>query len=261
MSSGKRERLASLRAEIRKLEGYGLAEAAQRLRFGLPALDACLPEGGLPVPALHLIEPARLEWDDGAAAGFLAALLRGYLAMGESLGMGPLLWVTRHGDLYAPGLLPFGLSPERLLLVRARSDSEALWCLEEGLSDGAPALLIGELGGFDRVAARRLQLAAETAGRPCFLLLRPFTAPRPALPGGAASHWRIAPAPAPDSCEAAALPGSPAWRVELLRCRGGRPGRFVLGWDDAAGRFSLVAPLRDRESQSLEDGFLAAGQA
>jgi len=196
MSGGKQERLASLRAEIRKLEGYGLTEASARLSFGLPSLDALLPDGGLPLPALHLVEPARLEWDDGLAAGFLAALLCQLMdQLKDQPIAGPLLWITRHADLYGPGLLEFGLSPDRLLLVQARSDKEVLWCLEEGLRDGAPALLLGELGGFDQLAARRLQLAAEAAGRPCFLLLRPFSAPRRALPGGAASHWRIAPAP------------------------------------------------------------------
>lgn len=261
MSPRKQERLAQLRAEIRKLEGYGMAVPSACLRFGIPALDALLPEEGLPLPALHLVEPERLEWDDGLSAGFLAALLGQLL---ESLGKGPLLWITRHADLYAPGLLTFGIPPERLLLVRARSDKEVLWCLEEGLRDGAPALLLGELGGFDRVAARRLQLAAETAGRPCFLLLRPFSAPRRALPGGAVSHWRVAPAVAgirferAGTKEAGCLPGAPVWHVELLRCRGGRPGSFVLEWDNATGRFAMAAPLCDRERAADEAGGLAA---
>lgn len=260
MPGGKQERLASLRAEIRKLEGYDLAETRARLRFGLPALDALLPEGGLPLPALHLVEPARLEWDDGLAAGFLAALLRQLMeaAAPEPVRTGPLLWITRHADLYGPGLLNFGLPPERLLLVQARSDKEVLWCLEEGLRDGAPALLLGELGGFDQVAARRLQLAAEAAGRPCFLLLRPFHAPRPAVPGGAASHWRIAPAPGGALGRGEErLPGPPAWRVELLRCRGGRPGAFVLEWENATGRFVMAAPFCDRVPAADEGTGLA----
>ncbi|MEJ1994830.1 MAG: hypothetical protein P8X75_06390 [Limibacillus sp.] len=192
MPGGKQERLASLRAEIRKLEGYDLAETRARLRFGLPALDALLPEGGLPLPALHLVEPARLEWDDGLAAGFLAALLRQLMeaTAPEAVRPGPLLWITRHADLYGPGLLNFGLSPER--------------------------------------------------------------------PGGAASHWRIAPAPggALERGEER-LPGPPAWRVELLRCRGGRPGAFVLEWENATGRFVMAAPFCDRVPAADEGAGLA----
>jgi protein ImuA len=258
MPPSRQERLASLRAEIRRLEGYALTEETARLRFGLPPLDGLLPEGGLPLPALHLVEPARKEWDDGLASGFLAALLSKILQAAG--GGGPLLWISRHDDLYGPGLLSFGLSPKTLLLARARSDREVLWCLEEGLRDGGPSALVGELGAYDQVAARRLQLAAEAAARPCFLLLRPFTAPRKALPGGPASHWRVSPSAGPGGAGTAGLPGRAAWFIELLRCRGGRSGTCLLEWNDATGDFSLAAPLCDAEPDAVA-GFAPAGFA
>ena len=254
MSEGGQPGLEALRAEIRQMEGYGLAEGAVRLSFGLEPLDKLLPEGGLPLAALHLVEPARCEWDDGLASGFLLALLqsaaRSSAASRAAQAAGPVLWVSRHGDLYGPGLLPFGFSPEGFLLVTARNDREVLWCLEEGLRDAAPRAVVGELGGFERVAARRLQLAAEAAGRPCFLQIRPFARPPRSLPGGAASHWRIAPIGLEGEGRGG-LPGPLRWQAELLRCRGGRAGTAFLEWDDETRDFSLAAPLCDREPRSL----------
>jgi protein ImuA len=117
--------------------------------------------------------------------------------------------------------------------------------MEEGLRCPAPAAVVGEVRALDRVAARRLQLAAETGGVTALALLRPGVAPRqrPA-PSAAATRWRVGAClggPGP----VAGLPGRPRWRLELLRVRGGHPADFEVEWDDATGDFAMVAPLRD----------------
>ncbi len=268
--------IAELRARIRALERAGPeahghhgahghygdgAAVAPGLFFGLPALDAHLPEG-LRLAGLHEIAGAKEVWDDGAAAGFCLALLGRVLAArprasAQGAG-GVVLWAARRADLYAPGVAALGLDPGRLVLVRARRDAELLWVLEEGLRAPAFCALVGELGEADETAARRLQLAAESAGRPCFLLRRRLFAARGA---GAAppalSRWRVAALPsvpngsketegAEASGRSACLPGRARWRVELLRCRGAMPGQFIVEWDHAAGAFALAAPVRDR---------------
>lgn len=253
--------LAALRAQIRVLERGGRAGPLRVLPLGQAALDDHLPGGGLPLSGLHEIAGERAEWDDGVASGFCAALLARLLAaLGDS--GGPVLWAAPRADLYGPGLAGFGLDPARLLLLRAGNDRDVLWALEEGLRAGALAAVVGEVADLERTAGRRLQLAAEAGGLPCFLLQRRRLAGGTQGPSAAVTRWRVAPLPSdpgPSQPELGwALIGRPRWRVELLRCRGAAPGDFVMEWDDASGVFALAAGLRHG---TLGDGTLGAGAA
>jgi protein ImuA len=241
--------------------------------LGVPAIDGHLPEGGLRLAGLHEIAGAREEWDGAGGAG-------------------PVLWAARRADLYGPGVAglmgPRTPYPGRLILVRARRDDEVLWALEEGLrappgtpgTPGTLAAVVGEVGAADAIATRRLQLAAEAAGRPCFLLRRRLSAGRAATaPAAALTRWRVGALPSAQGGEGgdlavvglagrlaggltgelASLPGRPRWRVELLRCRGAAPGGFTVEWDDAAGDFALAAPVRDRPVAARPAAICAAG--
>ena len=185
-----------LRARVRALEA-GDAGRRAVLPLGPAALDACLPGGGLPLAGLHEIAGERAEWDGGVALGFALALLSRVLAKAE----GPLLWVGARLDLHAPGLAAFGIDPARLALVRAGAEPDRLWALEEGLRaregrGAAFAAVLGEVATLDRTAGRRLQLAAEAGGLPCFVLRRQLAAPRRADgPSAALTRWRVAPLP------------------------------------------------------------------
>jgi len=245
--------------------------------LGVPAIDAHLPDGGLRLAGLHEIAGRREEWDDAVVVGFCLALL-GRLAETAPTSSAPIprgpiprgaiLWAARRADLYGPGVASLmgphadpakpektgGFSPGRLILVRARRDAEVLWALEEGLRAPAGVLdaVVGEVAEPDDTALRRLQLAAETAGRPCFLLRRQLFAGRAAAPGSthmstsavALTRWRVAALPSTGGPNS--LTGRPRWRLDLLRCRGAAPGSFIVEWDDAAGSFDLAAPVRDR---------------
>ena len=242
-------RLEALRARIRLLErGAGRADG-EGLVLDLPPLDAVLPAGGLPLAALHEIAPGKPDWDDGPVTGFCLALLV-RLAVRRP---GPVLWLASGGDLYAPGLAAFGFDPTRLIEGRARGDGEVLWAMEEGLRSGALAAVVAEVAELEATAARRLQLAAEAGGVPAFLLRRWSRPAAAASPIAAATRWRVSALPAAGS----ALPASgiaeprPRWRVELLRCRAGRPGNFLMEWDHATGDFSLVAPFCDRPADAV----------
>jgi protein ImuA len=245
--------LDSLRRQVRALERGADTPPPRVARLGARALDERLPGGGLAAAGLHEVLPARTEWDDGAALGFALALL-GRLA---GLHPGPVLWATRRPDIYPPALTAFGLTPERLLLARTGSDEDTLWALEEGLRCPDLAAVCGEATEIDATAARRLQLAAETVGRPCLLLQRRQTTPRRAAAANPAlTRWRVESAPStrgPDTARAMRnLVGNPAWRVELLRCRGGRPAAFELEWDHATGDFAVAAELRDPAPAALD---------
>lgn len=233
--------LADLRARIRRIEGVG-GEGGRTLPFGVEAIDAHLPDGGLPLGCLHAVTAE----EPGAGTGFAATLL-GRLATPKA----PALWILRGRDLYAPGLAALGLTPDRLVAVRAVRAVDALWAMEEALRCSALSAVLGELEGLDLTASRRLQLAAESSGVTGFLL--DLGASMPGLRGGrpeglsaAVTRWRLDAAPSRDDEEdraprpAGGLPGLGAarWSVALERCRGGRPGRWTLvcdeeGWRDA----------------------------
>lgn len=209
--------LSALRARIARLERSGAAEAlASRGEDAIPlapAIDQALPWGGLPRAALHEV----LAAEPGAAAGFAALVL--------ARAGGTVLWIAPDPDAWPPGLARFGLSPAQLVLVRAARQQDALWAMEETLrcpAVGAALLVAGEI---DLTAARRLQLAAESGGV-LGLLLRPDA--DGAAPTAALTRWRIGAAPS-DSDSPHAI-GDPAWSLDLLRCRGGRPTTWRATW-------------------------------
>jgi protein ImuA len=217
--------ISALRARIARMERIGAAEAlAARGEDAVPlntTIDSALPWGGLPRASLHEI----LAAEPGAAAGFAALLL--------ARAGGTVLWIAAEPDAWPPGLARFGLTPDRLVLVQAPREADALWAMEETLrcpAVGAALLVAGEL---DLTAARRLQLAAE-AGGVLGLLLRPDT--DGAAPTAALTRWRIDAAPS-DSASRHEF-GDPAWSLHLLRCRGGRGGAWRATWHE--GQASLV---------------------
>jgi protein ImuA len=165
---------------------------------------------------------------------------------------GSVLWCLMRPDLYGPGLLPYGLDPARLVLVRAGRDDEILWAAEEGLRAGpASGLLavVGEIGHLPMVAGRRLQLAAERSGITALILRRWRSAKEAAAerdrPTAALTRWRIAALPSADIANEPGI-GRPRWRVALLRVRGGEPGIWDVEVADATGHVSLSAELADR---------------
>jgi protein ImuA len=242
MSENQKPDLGALRQRLALIERGGREEKTPVLPFGVPALDEALPGGGLALGALHEIggfSPAEEEGAEGAA--FLA----GILARLEP--RRPVLWCHLRADLHAPGLALHGLAPERLVLAQAGTEAELLWAMEEGLRCRALAAVVGELDGLSLTASRRLQLAAEGSAIAAFALRRRrHAAPvgADAQPTAAATRWRIASLPSRLSGEPGL--GQPLWHIELLRCRGGRPGRWVVEACDATGHVHLAAALADR---------------
>ncbi len=211
--------------------------------MGAAAVAACLPGGGLPLGALHEVEPAPgaagAEAQHGAAAAAFIARLLARLPSPR-----PCLWVAVRCDLYPPGLLAHGLDPGRLVLARARDDAAVLAAMEAALRGGAFGGVVGEAGRLGRLAARRLQLACLRHAGTGFVLRRwPHATPAhlPAEAPAAVTRWRIAPIASEGSW------GTPRWRLELLHARGGTPGEWIVeaGESDASGVVRVVAELAD----------------
>ena len=220
---GRAARLEAVRQRIRVLERLGGAAHGVAVSLGAPAIDAALPGGGLAAGCLHEIVGA------DAVATALAALMAGRFAAARGPA-GRILWVAGAVDLYPPGLGRYGLSAGRLVQVTVSRPKARLWALEEAVRSGAPAAVVGEVADMAPVAARRLQLAAEAGGVPVLVL------PRGEAAGGASpavTRWQVANLPS----VADGLPGVGAecWRLELVRCRGGRPDGWTVMPSAVAG--------------------------
>lgn len=241
----------ALRAKIAALEAAGRG-VAETLPFGDPAIDRLLPGGGLPLGRWHELVGEGLEVETAAAPAAFAALMAAPLAR-----RGEAVWVLRRDDLYAPGLAGLGFPADRLIQVCARDEAEALSVTEDALATVGVAAVFAEVDEVDLTAGRRLQLACERRGATGFVIRRrPYGGRAGRLTGSAAAtRWRIAAepgAPAPFGL------GAPRWRAELERCRGGRPGAWILeaaaafdplAWEETDGThpLRLVAELGDRQ--------------
>jgi len=230
--------LSALRETLRAIESDGLRRRPV-LPFGIGPIDSRLANAGLTLGALHEVAAASPGLgDDAAATLFMAGI--------AARAWGPVLWVVRRRDLFAPGLYQAGLAPERILYAEAADDAELLALMEEGLRHRGLGAVIGEAKSASMANTRRLQLAAE-GGKTIALLLKRHAREggNPlAVPSAAVTRWRIAAAPsAPLPVEGV---GCPRWRVELVRQRGGEPHIWTMEACDETGRLALPARLADR---------------
>lgn len=233
--------LTALRERIAQLGTLG-AEAGAVLPFGVSALDAVLPGGGLALGAVHEIGPGDPDPAHDAAATLFTA------GVAARLG-GPILWGLDRGDLFAPGLSAAGLDPERVIYVEAGAAAAVLFVMEEGLRHGGLSAVVGEVPRLPMTASRRLQLAAEASGALALVLLRAGRA-KAGGPNAAATRWRITALPS----RALAAPGigRARWRVALIRNRGGEPAIFDLEGCDGQGHLAVPADLADGSAAAAE---------
>lgn len=157
----------------------------------------------------------------------------------------PLLWVQDRMAIRESGrVYPAGIGTGDLIHVEARDARDALWAMEEGLRCAALSAVIGELWGdpaaLDFTATRRLAVAAERSGVPCWLVRLGGTANL----SGARMRWRIASLPSLPHPLDSKAPGSPAWDADLFRARGFAPGRWSAAHDQ--DRFHRLAVPGDR---------------
>lgn len=171
---------------------------------GFVELDAALPGGG---------------WQSGT----LVELMPDATGMGELRLLMPALArftrENRHVALieppwipFAPALVQHGIRLERLIVVRARQATDALWALEQTLRCSSfGAALAWPMALQDR-EIRRLQLAAE-AGRSTGFLYRPPAAALQASPAALRIRLRAQSQGRLD--------------LEILKCRGEHSGRRI----------------------------------
>jgi len=218
-----------------------VAGGAVSARSG-PAISDRLPPGlgepwRLPAPSSPtLSELFAAHPRDGGWVGFLLAQLDTDR---------PLLWVQDRMAILESGRIhPPGLPTQDLIHVEARDARDALWAMEEGVRCSSLSAVIGEIWGdpkaLDFTATRRLAVASERSGTPCWLVRLGGIANL----SGARMRWRIASAPSLVNALDPRAPGTAIWDAELFRARGSPPGRWSIAHE--ADRFHLVSAPGDR---------------
>ena len=131
----------------------GLTTRAHGVGAGAPIpvfADTSLIGAGLARGALHEVCAA----SPGSGMAFAAILL-------ARCG-GQVLWIATEQEsnlVWPPGLIPFGLAPESLILARAARWTEALWAMEEALrcpALGAAVLMAGLQGAGKTTTTAKL---------------------------------------------------------------------------------------------------------
>lgn len=267
----------ALRRTIRGIEEAGSANRP-RLPLGVPAIDRALPGGGLCLGGIHEVV------GDESATGFCAALLAraggagsagradGWDAGPASAGSaGALLWLAEGDDLYAPGLVRYGIGPGQLLVVSGlRRQDDMLWAMEEALRCRAVSGVVAEIGQIGLIAGRRLMLAAEGTGVLGLVLSR-----RARERGGgvgvraAISRWRVTAVPARTAIGEIGPPrqtdeigwrdetrwrDGTRWRIKLLHCRGGRPAEWTVSWSSSEADLVHEVPRPNHNDVAVGGG-------
>lgn len=212
--------------QARVWRGTAASVARAVLPTGFRALDRALPGGGWPLGAITEI------FVDGYGIGELGLLMPALSALTRADPAKPrkwIAWIAPPFVPYAPALQQHGVEVDRLLMIHPTPGGKSrLWATEQVVRSGSSAGVLAWVAAADDVILRRLQLAAEDLG--CWVLLfRPSDARQQRSP--AALRLRLAQTLS-------------STRVEILKCRGGRPGVVELA------ELARVIPAAVRVSRS-----------
>lgn len=182
------------------------------------AATACAPLTEI-IPSTH--------GDKAAALGFALAWAHSVSQTGLICWAAPEKDLAEDGAPYAAGLAQFALALDRLLLMRTRTQSDALWASEQALTlpQATVLCIIAPCPkGLGLTATRRLLLAAEKHATRCVLLRMDD-----AGASAAWTRWRIA---ATSSRGAGRELGPPAFTALLERNRAGPTGQsWRIEWN------------------------------
>ena len=186
--------------------GRGASVARAVIATGFPELDQYLPGGGWPTGAIIEV------FVDGYGIGELALLMPAVVSLTQADPLKPKKWVAWIAPPfvpYAPALQQYGVNTDRLLMIHPTTGNKnRLWAIEQVVRSGSSAGVLAWVTAADDVVLRRLQLAAEDQG--CWtLLFRPLSA-------------RLQRSPA--ALRILLSQHAAATRIQVLKCRGGRPG-------------------------------------
>lgn len=186
--------------------GKAASTARAVIATGFPELDSHLPGGGWPTGALIEVIV------DGYGIGELALLMPVLVTLTRhEPAKTPkwVAWIAPPFVPYAPALQQHAVNVERLLMIHpGPGHKNRLWATEQVIRSGSSSGVLAWVPSADDVILRRLQLATEDQG--CWTLLF--------RPPSARQHR------SPAALRLVLSPHATAMRIEILKCRGGRPG-------------------------------------
>jgi protein ImuA len=240
--------IQQLSQQLRGLEQScrGTTEEHPPIATGIPALDSLLPAHGLRRGTL-------IEWlapCQGSGATTLALIITSHALQDDDA----CVIVDHPHEFYPPLAAALGINLSSTVVVRPRSQREAIWAFEQSLRCQGVAMSMCWLNKLDSRICRRFQLAAEE-GCGLGMLLRPAYVRRE--PSWAEARFLVEPRPhAPEANRVLPSPlgsqESPATEaaasrrlhVELLYCRGGISGEAVeLEIEDETGVVHLAPTM------------------
>lgn len=130
---------------------------------GITELNAILPGAGWPLGAITEI------LYDQRGSGELRLLLPA-LAKLSTQDQRWQLWLNSPLQPCAPALQQWQLDTERILLAQANTTSDFCYSLEKSLNSGGCQAAVAWFTKLDKALMRRIQLAAERAQIPVFML-------------------------------------------------------------------------------------------
>jgi len=221
------DRLRQLRQEVMALEG-SLPSKGSGGDFSvkLGPMEAAFPNRAFPLGVNHEFISSNAA-ESASTHGFMAAILGMLLGKG-----GYCLWISNRRRAFPPALGLFGITPHRVIFVDVKSEKEVLWTLEQALKCNALIAVVGELRELDFAQSQRLQLAVENSRVTGFLHRHQ---PRSLHALACNTRWKITPI-ASQTEEGMPGVGFPAWNVELLKVRNGRPGSWQMEWRERGFR-------------------------
>lgn len=225
---------------MQALEGGLSPKQPKGWTLGTPFIDSYFTNG-LAGDGIHDVVWNHLA-DYCAGLGFTLSL-----CMRNTPGK-PILHCTAQTTYipYYQGLETLGMhTPQDLIHLKVDNGKDILWAAEEALRHGGLGAVIAETSA-DLNQSRRLHLAAQEGGTPCFLL---HHEKKSAL-NGAHSRWHVKHAPHLLGC---LLGGAPKWRLDLTRNKNGRLGHWTVEWHHETRHFHI--------SPSVADRAVAAGQS
>ncbi len=153
------ETLRALKERVQQVEqahALGRPEDAEPVSTGCPGFDRLLPDGGWRRGTL-------VEWlaaAPGSGAGTLALIA----ARQVSAEGGAVVVLDNRGDFYPPAAAVLGLDLDHLVVIRAATERDRLWALDQVLRCEGVAAVWAPQEQIDPHTFRRLQLAAESSG-------------------------------------------------------------------------------------------------
>jgi protein ImuA len=250
--------LAALRHRIAEIERPPVelprarADTASILPLGIPAVDGLFAEGGLPCGGSHQVATDQ-GIETAPAFAFALALLSLRLKQqpaGQALVLQEAMAIREGGQIYAPGLLAFGIDPDRIVCVCARTGADALQVVDDAVKSATLTAVIAELWTGDQLldlaATRRFNIAAQKSQTLALLVTRDLSGTSAAL-----TRWLADYAPSVEPRRQ--FVGRPAFSLELVRNRFGRTGDWILEWDCHERAFCVTTALSQSASRPSVD--------